>query len=185
MDERKQKISALVDVEETADGLRIIFHPRRSFWKLIIPVVGFPAIVVALQLTLFRFSGERDRLFYSIFCGLYFGIFMVRNYLHLYQRYTISISDNDFRIAREFLGMKWGRSYPLTVIGNFRFRYHPIFRSPDNQELIFDRYSCAINGPIRVNSIEADRIKEAVYSRFPQLIPDPRTYSQALEEPAV
>ena len=88
-------------------------------------------------------------------------------------RYTVCLSRKGLtRRSELFFGMHWTSFYPLDELRNVRLRRNPDMGEPPKEwEFIFDRKSVPANVPVPLTQPEAQCIKDAIWSRFPQITP--------------
>ena len=161
-------------IESTGDSLRIEF-PEPRHWSVDLVLLLSMPIVYYLIARLF--GGFKTSDLRSMVTLLPFWVFWIwRNR----RQYTILLSQKGLAVRQQALGIRRTKFYPLAEIQNLHFSYNPVLGKPPKQwELMFDRYGLAHNIPILVTLPDAQNLKEAIYSRFPQLAPARPSVQQA------
>ena len=154
-------------IETTGDTLRIEFpalNSRIRIFAFAVCILG----VGLLMLNLFRDMRPADRVIMGIVMfGLCFQLVW-----DVARRHIILLSEKGLTIERRAFGIRRRKFYPLAEIRNLHLRYNPVVGKPPRQwELIFDRYGLAQSVPIAMTLPDGQNLKEAIYSRFPQLQP--------------
>lgn len=154
-------------IESTGDVLRIEFREPKHWSGELVFLLLVP-ILWCLVLGLFGgFKTSDVRLMVTLVPFWVFWIWRNR------RRYTILLSQKGLAVRQQALGIRRTKFYPLPEIQNLHFSYNPFLGKPPKQwELMFDRYGLAHSVPVPMTLPDAENVKAAIYSRFPQLAPE-------------
>lgn len=162
------KVGATIDA--TPGELRIEFPGVRNpgFWRTALGVVPLALILIGLWMV-YWWTGA-SRVHTGIVVGSWGIYFLIRCLLEI-RRCSLIFSEKTLVVRRQVLGLHRTKLYPLEEIHDLHLRRNLSAKKPKQWELVFDEKGHNYSLPVPLTLPEAQSIKDAIYSRFPQLAP--------------
>ena len=155
-------------IDSTAEELRIKF-PGLPRWRTVVSLVLMPLFLAGWWKLEWKLGTSSARGGVIVGC---FAVFYVSAFLFKNGRYSLIFSEKCLAIRQQSPVLRRTKWCPLREIRNLHLRYDPTGKKPKQWELLFEKKGDTYTLPVPLTLLEAQRIRDAIYSRFPQLVPE-------------